>query len=91
MRQPVGWFYSFSVVGLVTMPLMRSTDLGEDVSFDFTTTTLVNRPIFPVLYFTSISPPPFGGIGSFGHRGTTQPHDEKAEVTTSGAEPWLLK
>ena len=91
-RQPFGWrclkkthFCFFG--GSITTPLIRRMVFGEAESFDFTTMTLVKCPVLLVLYFTLMSLSPFGGMGSFGHSGTTQPHDEKAELMTSGAGP----
>ena len=75
----------------MTTPLMRSTVFGASASLVFTTTTLVNGPAFPVLYLTLTLPLSFGASGSLGHSGTTQPHDENAEVMSSGASPSLAK
>ena len=81
----------FPLGGSITTPLIRRMVFGDSGSFDFTTITLVKCPVLLVLYFTLISPWPFGEIGSLGHSGTTHPHDEKAELMTSGTVPWLLK
>ena len=56
-------------------------------AFDFTTITFVKDPVCSVLYLTFIEFLAPGRIGSFGHVGTVQPHDENAEVMISGSLP----
>jgi len=73
--------------GSMTVPLMRITALGVVVSFDFTTIDLIKFPIFVVLYFTVILDFSFGIIGCFGHSGTTQPQELKADIMLRGKSP----
>ena len=70
-----------------TTPMIRSMVLGDSSSFDFTTITLVKLPILLVLYLTFILAVALGSIGSLGHSGITQPHEENAEMISSGAFP----
>lgn len=70
-----------------TTPLILNIVFSLSVEFDLTTMTFEKLPVFSVLYLIFISPFLFGRIGSFGHDGTVQPHDENADVIISGSLP----
>ena len=66
-------------------------DLGFSLSLDLTTITLVKSPTMLVLYFTLMLDFSPGSIGWLGNSGTTQPHEEKADVINKGSEPVFTK
>ena len=52
--------------------------------------TFEKAPALPVLYFTLMEFLSPGRIGSFGHEGTVQPHDENADVMIRGSSPTFV-